>query len=353
MQQRVIVMLAGICALLFVPGPACGVVVHPGAGDPNLVEWVDRPVDGLVGRWGGSGSCAAISPRHVLTTKHQGGDVGTTVEIGGKLYRVERVWNHPLYVNEGTGEYALVDMRIARLAEANLSEYASLYRGSEEAVNQRKVTVGGWGLGRGEALKTNGITYGYQWADDNVMRLRWCTNQIDLTSDGVSSTNKSSGLDVYHDYIIADFDDPGTTVYEGAVAGYDSGGGWFIKTDAGWELAGITWGAEHADVKQIWFRSASNPIMRHADRMYALRVSSYAEWINSVLDNECQDPPAGDFNSDCRVDIEDAAGFARWWLFDGCSWWDDHCQGRDINSDGRVNMADFAKLSHDFVSGKQ
>ena len=239
-------------------GTAYGIVTHPGDGEPNLIEWTDRPVDELVGRWGNNASCVVISPNCVITTRHQGGGAGTGVEIGGVSYRVEKIWNHPGYTNPDDDAYGAVDLRIAKLADADLEHYAELYRQRDEDEFPGGIVIGGWGVGRGETLKSFGLTYGYAWQDDAVERnrhLRWCTNQIDFARDNIRTSNTKGQLDSNHSYVVADFDDPGTTEYEGALAGYDSGGGWFMRTEGEWELVGLNWGVEHAESRQTWFRS--------------------------------------------------------------------------------------------------
>ena len=334
-------------------GTAYGIVTHPGDGEPNLIEWTDRPVDELVGRWGSNASCVVISHNCVVTTKHQGGGIGTGVEIGGVNYRVEKIWNHPGNTNPEDPAYGMVDLRIAQLGGADLDHYVEFYGELDEVDFAGCMVIGGRGVGRGEVLTSNGLTYGYAWEDmvgASNRSLRWCTNEIDSVQENVIASNTNGQVDNIHSYVVADFDDPGATEYEGAVAGYDSGGGWFIKTDSGWELVGLTWGVEHAESEEAWFRLKRNPSLPSPDRMYGLRMSSYAEWARDVLECVDREPPIGDFSGDCKVGVEDVAMFAGWWLEDGCSPENDNCMGRDLNGDERVDFADFAQFAKYFGS---
>jgi len=75
-----------VTALLFgTTDSALGIILHPD-GEPNLVTWIDRPSDDVVGRWGNIASCVAVSSNCVITTKHQAYNTSTFVEIGALLY---------------------------------------------------------------------------------------------------------------------------------------------------------------------------------------------------------------------------------------------------------------------------
>jgi len=328
-------------------GVAVAVVLHLGECEPNLVEWTDRPHDDVVGRWGNNASCVVVSPNCVVTTRHQGGGVGTIVHIAGLPYRVEEVWNHPDNTNPDDDDYGAVDLQIAKLVSARLKHYVPLHTGADEELSGADIVVGGYGLGRGASLRTFGMTYGYAWQDPSQYgnrHLRWCTNRIDHVYDNITVTNSNGRPDNNQDCIVAGFNDPCATMYEGAIALFDSGCGWFIKTDGQWRLAGLGWGVEHAESHQTWFRSPGDPNIRDPDEMYALRMNSYAGWVRSVLDAICSDPPRGDINGDCSVDLADAARLAADWLSRDCRPTNLFCGGSDINRDGCVDLADLAEI---------
>ena len=335
-------------AVCFMTQMAFGIVLHPGEGEPEAENWIDKPADEVIGRWANNASCVAISPNCVITTRHQGGENGIVVHIAGTSYRVEAVWNHPDRPNPDDDDYREVDLRIAKLAGANLRQYAGLFTTGREVDKGKSAAIGGYGLGRGAELRKSGVTYGYAWEDPAVyknLQLRWCTNSIDYIWLNVQAYNPQTGSLNNNDFVIADFDDPATTRAEGAVAGYDSGGGWFVRMDDGWQLAGLTWGADHAQSMEARFRSSINPTIASPDRMYALHIGSYADWIEQILAGVCT-PPDGDINGDCKVDMHDVAGIAAQWLRQDCTGANSFCKGADIDSSGRVDADDLSRLQH-------
>lgn len=325
-------------------GDACGIVLHPGDGEPNYVEWTDRPVDEFVGRWGSNASCVVISPNCVITTSHQGGGAGVGVEVGGVTYEVERIWSHPENGNPSENEYGGVDLLIAQLADANFVDYARLYSDNGETEFEDDIVIGGFGVGRGTVLESepNDIVYGYKWEENSAggnRTLRWCTNRIDFTMENVQTDDQK------HDFVVADFDGPFETAYEGVVACYDSGGGWFAKVDGEWELVGLTRGVEHAGIGESWFMSKYDPRAADADRMDGLRISSYAGWAGDVLEEVCRIGYNDALNGYCRFDMGDAAEFARYWLEEDCSEFNAYCDGWDFDRSRFVDFADFGVLA--------
>jgi len=202
------------CALLFDAESAFGIILHPG-GEPDA-GWVDRPGDNVMGRWGSNASCVAIGPNYILTTRHQGGDINTSVIIAGVSYTIEQIWTDPANPQ--------ADIRVAKLHSANLSEYVDLYSlDSDPDEMDQAIVIGGYGNGRGALLQTDGTTYGYAWDETANTTLRWGTNNIDNTQDDLNSNGYTS------DVIIAYFHGPGG--FEAAVADHDSGGGWFNEVE--------------------------------------------------------------------------------------------------------------------------
>ncbi|HOI56167.1 MAG TPA: hypothetical protein PLP01_13025, partial [Phycisphaerae bacterium] len=185
--------------ILAMASSAQAVVLH----DNMMPE--DRPPDGLVGRWGGSGSCVVVHPDWVIASIHQGGGVGTTVQIDGVSYKVAEVQD------------SSYDLRLARLVgldgkPANLADYADLSWETTSMVS-RDIVMGGFGKGRGSELTAFGIPYGYSWSGSSNSIQRWGSNIIDA---------------VYSSILVVDFDalgDADATMCEGANAAWDSGGG--------------------------------------------------------------------------------------------------------------------------------
>ena len=254
-SMRGLRVLAVGAAILLPAAVSYGVVLH------TDVQPADRPADAVIGRWGVNASCVAVSPDYVLTTTHQGGDTTTPVVLGGVAYVIETITDHP------TANLRVVKIKKADGSPANLAAYVGLYEASDEI--GKEIALGGFGKGRGSPLQTGGLTYGYSWAPEDNLTERWGTNKVrGLGADGGT-------------YVIKiDFTGPsdaGATAYECVPAEFDSGGGWFIKDGGSWRLAGLTKSVEHYG--ESWFRSKTDPTRPDADLSFAVRISSYAGWI--------------------------------------------------------------------------
>jgi len=331
MNPMILTVAVAAAFLLSSVRPAQALVLHPD-GDPNLAAWTDRPPKNVIGRWGGNASCVAVSPNCVLTTRHQLRGIGTLVEIDGVKYPVTQVW-----------VCATADLRLAKLHGANLPDFVGLYEQTDES--GRQIVIGGCGVGAGAPLQTNSRTYGYEWADYASRALRMGTNRI----EGAAAQNELEGFTT--DIVLADFDALGSgisTAYETIPAAYDSGGGWFIKTADAWKLAGLTRAVEshyepgHQDdpnyiLYQSWFRKQDNPILLDPDTLDAVRISSYAQWINDTLPGVL----LGDLNGDDHVDAVDFAVFALHWRRTDCRE-PDWCLGADSEPDGDLDALDLA-----------
>jgi len=196
------------------------IILHP-SGEPDLSSWVDRPDPNALGRWRSNASCVAVSRNCVVTTQHQGGSTGQVV-IGGSTYNIGQIWDH----NDA-------DLRVVKLQNANLAHFVELYADTNETGKQ--IVIGGYGKGRSSILQNLGTTYGYTRDSAGNSTLRLCTNKINST--GVAGDSYTSNI------IVADFDglnEGDSTVYEGTIAAYDSGGGWFTKDGSIWKLAGLS-----------------------------------------------------------------------------------------------------------------
>jgi autotransporter-associated beta strand protein len=60
---------------------------------------------------------------------------------------------------------------------------------------------------------------------------------------------------------------------EAGIGASDSGGGWFVNVGGAWQLVGLTETTTHTGQQETLF----------GDRLYAVRTSSYAAWINGVM----------------------------------------------------------------------
>lgn len=250
--------------------------------EESSVANLAKPPSGVMVRWDGNASGVMISPNHLITTKHQGGGVGTHVWVNGVEYVV---------ASEVANSDA--DIRVDRLVtlggqNANIRDYVSVSQNYSEV--GQTVTIGGFGRQRGSALLTpSGTVYGYAWNDSDNSLLNWGSQFIDdFTANG---------------YLTAHFEAPGQAGHvtcEAGVAEYDSGGGWFINNGNKWSVVGLTHGVERFG--STWFGTNTDPSLPHADLMDAVRVSVYFEWILAVaMQSETLRVP-GDGNGDGRVD---------------------------------------------------
>ncbi|HUT62292.1 MAG TPA: PEP-CTERM sorting domain-containing protein [Phycisphaerae bacterium] len=249
--------------------PALAVVLHPDANSP-----ADRPDDSVVGRWADNGTCVVIGSQYVLTTRHQGGGLGSMVQIGDANYYVDQVWTYD--------EPNRADLRIARLAGANLTDYAQINSNPGEASGLWQVVIGGYGKGRGADLTdSNGVVFGYGWDSNANDILRWGQNRL----QGSIDNSHDPIYDYYVDLVYDDFDKPGHfSGYDGeaALAEYDSGNGWFTQIDGNWHLVGLGYSVPHADTLSNWFDDP-NTLSYDPEYNYAIRISQYAGWINGII----------------------------------------------------------------------
>ena len=207
------------------------VILYP--EDDAAAGTIPRPAGNVVGQWSTNASCVAIRPNYVLTTRHQGGGVGTTVTFGGTQYVVAEE------IPVGNA-----DLRIARLTTptgqpANLTDFVAVYNGDDSATGQ-VFTMGGFGRGRGTALTDPGnATYGYQWGPGANDTLRFGRNTI----DGTDTVVPSQGQPFTSDVLRGDFDRRGPTAvpFEAMIAEFDSGSGWFVENGPGnWQVRGLS-----------------------------------------------------------------------------------------------------------------
>lgn len=301
---------------------ACGLVLHPN-GEPDQT-WTDRPDPNSVGRWGSNASCVPVAANYVVTTRHQGGGLTTIVRVGGVAYSIESIVNHPT-----------ADLRVVKLRNADI-EYVDIYELSNES--GKVAVIGGYGDGRGGLLQTSSVTYGYSWNNSSNITQRWGTNLIESTD-----TTPTGGTYVT-EVIVGAFDDPGDTTYECAVAEHDSGGGWFIKSGGKWKLAGLSRGVEH--VEESWFRNDSNPSVFDPDHIDAVRISSYAGWIQDQIVTGCASFAQEDINKDCTVDFADIMEIATRWVSQNCGITNNDCEDADVDGDGNVDLYDLAIVSN-------
>ena len=319
MKHCIVAIVLGIIAL---PTPSQAVILHNDSDAPSV-----RPADSIVGQWGSNASCVAIGrdgwdyTDYMITTRHQGGGVNTTVTFGGVDYKVAEQWNH-----------SIADMRIVRLEtaggdQANLSNFTQWYEGS---AGYYDIVVGGFGKARGTSGEDRGGSY-YTWSGANNNTQRWGSNTI-------SGQRLVSGTMA----LAMDF---GYGSNECAIAEWDSGGGWFMDVDPSgsvdWQLVGLNLGA--AEYGKSYYDS---PYLKTSN--YGVHLSYYEEWIDATMPDTMpainNPEPAltpGDANKDGLVNIGDLSILStHYGLEEGATW-----DTGDFNGDGMVNIGDLSLLS--------
>ncbi|WP_313207064.1 trypsin-like serine protease [Stenotrophomonas sp.] len=229
----------------------------------------------------GEGHGVLIAPRWVVTAAHAAPMEGmdAEVQIHGQAYRVERVVLHPGYrrMPDALGQAALAsgnpgpihaflaasdDIALIQLATP-VSDVAPvrLYRGQDET-GRTATLVGKGATGTGLTGLLPGAPHRGQ--------LRRAENAV------------TGGNDRYLWYR---FDGPGNGLpLEGVIGGGDSGGPLMIRDRDGWQLVGlgswITAVPEHALEAGFYGQVVHN-----------VRISRYAGWIDSVIDDELSRSP--------------------------------------------------------------
>jgi hypothetical protein len=244
---------------------AKAVVLHDDNDSPT-----NRPTDSVVGRWSSSASAVAIgrtnwqNTDYIITVRHQGGGVGTSVYFGEIEYKIAQQW-----LNNS------VDMRVCRLEttdgnDADLNNFVQWYTGTNEISSP--IVIGGFGKGRGSSGTGVDGQY-YTWIGTNNLTQRWGANNVDSTSVIPAGSYTS-------DVIGMQFGNAASK--ECAVAEWDSGGGWFMKNSQStrWELVALSAYVEHSG------KSYYNP----SDQNYGVRVGSYSQWIDSIIPAKSDSP---------------------------------------------------------------
>ncbi len=327
--------LTGMLILTAWAAPAPAIVLHP--CQPSLPAAL-HPDDAVIGRWGLNASCVAIGPDLVVTTIHQDESnplAPRTVVIDGVSYTATIEED---FVGGDVDPPA--EIRLARLTRsgqpADLAYWTDLYTPADGPMDNRLVAIGGYGKGRGQHLTTaTGQVYGYQWSGGGNTTLRWGQNRIWETSP-----DKAACL----------FDGPGRDtgiLTEAAVAEFDSGGGWFVRTGQRWHLLGITLSTEHATSGQSWFASPTDasPDEPYPDWITALRIDVHEPWIEQLLGDVT--PVPGDVDRDGDVDFDDLVALAaHYGTASGAGW-----SMGNFDGDGDVDVNDLTLMARAYGTG--
>ncbi|GIW77930.1 MAG: hypothetical protein KatS3mg104_2993 [Phycisphaerae bacterium] len=275
-------------------GQAFGLVRHydpyeTSNGDPTgPFQWFAR--------FNGNAAAIAIGPNHILTTRHQGGGVGSTVVFpNGPNAGTYTVNSQTLIGGANT------DLRVLTIS-GTLSTYASLYTGSTSG---KTALIGGFGPTRGSTFYTNSssqlIGYSVSTPSGNSYSLLFGQNRIDAlgTSGGTWNTTP---------LLLADFDGPESVSspytgiapaatdkvdYEAALAEGDSGGGWFINVSGTWKLAGLSHASSLVRINGGVVGDYSNPANGTPAFLFGGQIAAvdltpfYSEITSSIPEPTC------------------------------------------------------------------
>ena len=271
---------------LLAASPALGLVQHPNISGYMNSEWDPSinlgPAAAIVGRWSNNASATAIGPNdapvgyctdYVITTRHQGAGMGINVNFGGADYYVYDVFIHP------TADLRIVRIRDAGGQPAALADWAGFYTAADETTRtNRTAVVGGFGKSRGDTYPNY-----YTWAGSDNLTQRWGQNKL---VDSVNNMSAGSlfGESYKSNVLRASFDNYGSGMrvpYESAFAEFDSGGGWFLPVGDQWKLVGLSAYVQMGGGKSYF--SGVNPPPNTGEMLSAIRISSYANWIDAVF----------------------------------------------------------------------
>lgn len=267
---RTAAFVSAAAALLAAPTNA--VILHPDDDPPTLVT----PDNAVVGRWAGTASVVAIDPNYVITTRHQGAGVGTTVRVGGTNYVAAEIIDHP------TADLRVVRIETEDNQDADLTDFVAVYDNLLSSELNQTLVLGGFGRGRGADIiggpgPNDGDLIGYEWGGTGTRAQRWGTNQITAINLNVGVFDDT----YFNDTLEATFEGPGPSApgeAEATLAQADSGGGWFIFDDGQWKVAGLSQAVETEDEN-----NPEQALFIEPETLSAVRLINYGAWIDSQV----------------------------------------------------------------------
>ena len=157
-----------------------------------------------------------------------------------------------------------------------------------ELMNDREVTLVGWGVGRAQNPDPDeSLTNIWTWGDKSTLAKRWGLNEIETSI----LINSNDGTYNYEALVTNLFPQANPDKTEVGIALFDSGSGMFANIDNEWRLVGIATSATNYSKENTSTFSffQDNPAISEddddpfADLNYFVRISSYASEIEEAI----------------------------------------------------------------------
>ena len=238
-----------------------------------------------------------IGPRHFITARHGGGDIGQGFHYRGKVYRARACY-----------ELGAVDLCIWEVCGQFPPPFAPLYQSDDET--GKPLVVFGRGTARGEAVwldTPNGQELRGWLPGKSDNRRRWGENRVTTIIDW--SELDAEVLPGELQYLVVDFD-RGGGFNEAHLSVGDSGGAVFIRDAGRWALAGVNHAVEGPfntvpegeGFMAVLFDAGGFYLNRNKgdwtllrdgeedlpSAFYSTRISTYLDGIRAVLEGEAE-----------------------------------------------------------------
>ena len=235
-----------------------------------------------------SGSATYLRGKYLLTANHVGNKSHVTFD-GNTFYERDVQFVPRQIIVEGEN----VDLKLIKLvkvpefpkAEIEIKMNTNPF---SELINDREVTLVGWGVGRApNSDPDESLTNIWTWGDQSTLAKRWGLNNIETSI----LFNSNDGVYNYKALVTNLFPQVDSNKTEAGLARFDSGSGMFAKIDNEWQLVGIATAVTNysgPDTSTFSFFQ-DNPAISEddddpfADLNFFVHISSYVSKIEEAI----------------------------------------------------------------------